>query len=440
MALKWRIDSAREELKAAMADVVGGDLGRIKRRKDWGARMQQIIDKMQQIAEDQAKAARNRSKVTVTDEIVDQAFKLLDAELASFIEQLPQTEFMFVTDQAEIEKLKEVRANIQKGLESGTLTDSKHLGGGVSGSYVAKADGKKVIIKKKENLEGNTGIRKGWGIPPTADLYAEAAAQAIDELGGLFIGKAQATSKDVPDLTGTDPMSGDYALVMDWLKDGWVRKSLSRSKFGANATESDAVNWDLMQVYDALIGNTDRHGGNYLVAPVFDPAVPQTIDKDGNVIVMGVPDSSVPWVKFKIIPIDNGLSFPDAGAHRSAAWGNMPPWLDRSEGAGQPLNTRQLEVLTRLWKNRTELHRRLTALMSPGQVRGVFYRLIWMLESRKSMDEGTFQSAAYNPESNNNDGVVAGVLARGESVLNAQITNPDAIPVAPGQIELNLEP
>ena len=420
--------------------MVGGDLGKIKRRQDWAARMQKIVDKMQDLAEQQRQAARNAGGIKVTDELLDQAFKLLDQELEQFIQTVPETEFMFITDPAQVEALKKTRAEIQKNLETATPTDAKALGGSTaSRPFSARVAGKKVIIKTESVLSKNKDIRSGWGIPGTADLYAEEAAQIIDELGGLFVNKAQATTRrvpTVPGVSGSPDLQSDNALVMDWLTEGWIRADLSSSKFGARQKVSDAINWDMMQVYEALIGNTDRHRGNWLVAPVYDPANPQQVDKNGDVIVAGQPDSSVPWSKFKIVPIDNGLSFPDASRHRSWVWGNIAEWMI----AGEPLNARQLEVLSRLWKNRVDLHRRLSAIMAPGQVRGVFYRLIWMLETRTTMGEQQFQEAMYNPEGSNSDGVVERVLRRGESVLNAKITNPDAIPVAPGQTELGLEP
>jgi hypothetical protein len=432
MALQWAADDLRLKIKDQLNNLMQGDLRAIKQRKDWRAKMQQIVDKAKEISAQQRRAAA--AGVKITDELVNEAFKLLDKELETFISTLSEDEFIFVKDPRQVEELKTIRAEIQARLE-GTIEAPKYLGGGVSGSFVGKIDGKKVIIKQKKKLSKNTGVRDDWGIPPTADLFAEKASQIIDELGGLFIGKAQATTRDVPATPGaTDPLPADQSLVMDWLTGGWVAKDVGYSRLGANGDLVNATNYDLMSIYDALIGNTDRHAGNYLLAPVIDPANPQLIDKDGYVVDSTGTGTGEPWTQFKIIPIDNGLSFPDATVHDSSAWGNMPPWLQE-----KPLNQRQTEVLLRLWKNRTELHRQLSAIMNPGQVRGVFYRLIWMLVKKSSMDARTFSRAGYNPEGANSDGVVSSVLSNAQSVLDARVSATGE-PIAPGQIDLGIEP
>lgn len=59
--------------------------------------------------------------------------------------------------------------------------------------------------------------------------------------------------------------------------------------------------------------------------------------------------------------------------------------------------------------------------MNEGQVRGVFYRIIWMLRSGLNMDQRTFESAAYNAQSPNADEFILGAFDEGQSLLDANV-------------------
>jgi hypothetical protein len=431
MALVWAADSARLELKQGINELLQGDLADIKKRQDWRERMEKIVANMQALS--RSKKRQQASGTTVTDEIVDEAFKQLDKELESALKTISDDKYTFIKDPAEIAAMDALRAKIQEQLATAPIASPKLIGSGVSGSSSVRLNGKKALVKNRKKMLSNGAIRERFGIPPDQDMRAEIAAQIIDELGGLFIGKAQATTRRIQKSDGiTDDMGNDVSgesLVMDWLTEGWLSGEVNHH-FGRLA---DAVNYDLMGVYETIIGNTDRHRGNFLVAPVIDPADPQMIDKDGNVVdASGAPTGEM-WKRWKIVPIDNGLAFPDADVHMKAGFGTSAPWLN-----GETMTPRAREVLLKIWKNRVELHRRLSAVLPPAAVRGAFYRIIWMLKTGRVMEGDDFMEATYNPQSPNSDGVVAAALAEAKSVLDANVSTGEF--VAPGQVEIGLEP
>jgi hypothetical protein len=258
-------------------------------------------------------------------------------------------------------------------------------------------------------------VRQGWGIGKFADFWVEQAAQIVDEFGGLFIRKAQAYIRELPEIRGAggEILDENKALLMDWLSG--YRSGHSQQKSGQSPE-----NVDLMGLFDALIGNTDRHGGNYLVAPIPSATQPM-FDEDGYPIdPVTLQKTGEKWEAYKIVPIDNGLAFPDPEVHLSDQWANLSPFMPY--GRGTKLTPRARETLLRLWSNRSELYVRLTTLTGASRARGFFYRMIWMLRADEVMDQRTFEYAAYNPMSPNADEIIRGAFEDGQSLLDAAIS------------------
>lgn len=424
---------ARKQIVDALnqnnAELIGG---RIK-AAEWAAKARKLIRAKRSAIEAEKqrlrRAAQGKPVKPISDQLYEETLSLLDKDLEAAIKAIPKTKFLGVTDdqvQKEIEQYRDRIDDIMKGVEETIMgvttvnldapdTAKELSSSSLNNPWKGKWKGHPFIIKSMSTMDSRD-VRKGWGIGKYADFWVERAAQVVDELGGLFVRKAQSYIRELPDIRGAagDILGENTALLMDWLtgyKDG--HPSQNRS--------NDAENLDLMGLFDALIGNTDRHGGNYLVAPI-PTATQPAFDDDGYPIdpVTGN-KTGAEWEKYNIVPIDNGLGFPDPTEHLDTAWGNLSPFMPSARG--EVLTPRSREVLLRLWSNRSELYVRLTALAGADRARGFFYRMIWMLRSGEVMDRYTFQEAAYNPMSPNADDIIRGAFDEGQSLLDANITS-----------------
>lgn len=413
--------------------------GKIK-AAEWAAKARALIRaKREAIRKEQERLrilAKSKPAVQVTDALYEKTLEKLDSDLAAALKSIPKNKFLEVTDSAVQQELEQYRKRIDdlmEGVEKtimgntfielGAPDTAKSLGSrSINKPWKGKWQGHPFIIKSTETMYDQT-IREEYGDFRQSDLWAEPAAQIIDELGGLFIRKAQAYIRELPDIKGVggDILDESKALLMDWLTGYPDGHSAQRG-----GSQSAAQNFDLMGLFDALIGNLDRHGGNYLVAPI-PTATQPAFDDDGYPIdPVTLQKTGEKWEQFKIVPIDNGLAFPDPDVHLdNGGMANLSPFMSYQRGT--PLTTRSREVLLRLWANRSELYLRLTTVMGASRTRGFFYRMIWMLRSNELMDRRTFDSAAYNPQSRNADEVIRGAFADGQSLLDALVA-----PVASG--------
>lgn len=403
---------------------------------EWAAKARKLIrEKRRRIQSEQDKirrAARAAGGRTVSEDLYLSTIEVLDKQLEALLKALPKNKFIGVTDAAVEREIEAYRQSVADILNSGTertivgATDylfpepdsgsAKSLGSSSANSpWKGKWRGKKFIIKSVETGY-KVPLRPRFGLGVMDDLWAEPAAQIVDELGGLFIRKAQARSVTIPDINGSgEYLSEGTALIMDWLE-GYPSRHARRP----NSIDS-AENYAMMQIFDAIIGNTDRHGGNWLTRPIATPNQP-AFDDDGYPIDPTTQQiKNGEWEKWEIVPIDNGLAFPDADVHLSNAGGNMPDWMAYDRSSSDPITFQQKEVLLRLWSNRSALYAGLRTQMNEGQVRGVFYRIIWMLRSGLNMDQRTFESAAYNAQSPNADEFILGAFDEGQSLLDANV-------------------
>ena len=426
---------ARKQIVDALnqnnAELIGGRM----KAAEWAAKARKLIRAKRSAIEAEKQRLRILAKgkpiKPVSDELYEETLSLLDKDLEAALKAIPKNKFLGVTDaklQSEIEQYRDRIDGIMKGVEQtimGVTTtelvapnNPKSLGSGsINKPWRGEWDGHKFIIKSLSSMYASDP-RSRWGIGKYADLWSERAAQVVDELGGLFIRKAQAYLRELPDIrAGSETLGENTALVMDWLEGFPSGHSSQR-----NRDPQTADNFDLMSVFEALIGNTDRHGGNYLIAPI-PTATQPAFDSDGYPIdPVTRQRTGALWEKYNIVPIDNGLAFPNPEVHLDYAGGNESPFMTSQSGVA--LTPRAREVLLRLWSNRSELYVRLTTLAGASKTRGFFYRMIWMLRSGEFMGWDTLAGAEYNPLSPNADATIRGAFDEGQSLLDANITSP----------------
>jgi hypothetical protein len=198
-----------------------------------------------------------------------------------------------------------------------------HLTGqhNVNATMVGKIDGVKVVIKPETGLCDHSlrdNIAKG------GDLPREVAAYQVAQKMGI----------SMPETVVRDDTPHGKAVVQEMLplKNGVV----AGAKFGLSSQEimMGANNLNQIALFDAVIGNEDRHGRNFLVK--------------------GDPASAT------IVPIDHGLSFPGAGS----GYGNERAIEARVGEANTSLSSSE-KALLRSIRGDTQLQSTLSKSLDP---------------------------------------------------------------------------
>lgn len=188
-----------------------------------------------------------------------------------------------VTDEGEVLKDPAAGGRIVSPLEDqiskSAIGNPRGLGGGINETSVAHVQGDgDVVLKPRSGLMDGT-LRTG--IRPGGDLAREVSAFRVDQhLGGL--GRVPET------IMRADTPAGE-AMVQSFVK-GTQTLSTSSRRIHTLA------NLDDFQLYDAVIGNLDRHAGNVLVNPAGEAvmidhglAFPERVAihlHDGNMVFM----------------------------------------------------------------------------------------------------------------------------------------------------------
>jgi hypothetical protein len=204
----------------------------------------------------------------------------------------------------------EIQMKVQKDLTTGAISNVKHLGGGVTPTYVLDVDGRKGVFKTMDNR-----ARK------------EFAAHEFDKMIGFGI-VPPVVYREVDVGRGKGKEKGS---VMHFVE-GEIG-----SKYIAKGGKFKYLDMAKITAFDFIIGNQDRHPGNYVV------------DKNGKT-----------WA------IDNALTFWKSDKIVSST---IPMVEDR------PIPSAVKAGVKRLLANRPALEKRLNALMSsPVFTKRVFER------------------------------------------------------------------
>jgi hypothetical protein len=186
------------------------------------------------------------------------------------------------------------RSTLEKKLATGDVSaQSQPINAGVNKTSVSDVEGTKVIVKPKSGLDMRV-LRNN--IPPGHDMERELAAYEVAKYMGV----------DMPTTVVRQTPYG-VAMVQEF------RNGVSG--FGRDLNQLN--NRDAIALFDAVIGNEDRHGGNFLVS--------------GQ----------------NIIPIDHGLSFPRQG---TTGFANEAILESRASSplAQSQLTPQETDLLTRL--------------------------------------------------------------------------------------------
>lgn len=175
---------------------------------------------------------------------------------------------------AEREGPEKGREEIEHKMGTGTISGQKRLGGGANGSYTAHIGGVKAVWKPsvEESPYLRTGVPGGEYYKREAAAYSVAKAIGLDHLVPVTVTHTHERDDGSP--YGPETLVGS---AQQWVPD--AQTALSHD----NPYDGDEDR-DLAAAFDYLIGNTDRHHGNWMVG------------SDG-----------------KIKLIDNGLAFPNNG-------------------------------------------------------------------------------------------------------------------------------
>ena len=219
--------------------------------------------------------------------------------------------------------------------------------GGVNMVFRGELEGHDVIIKP-EALLVKYPMRST--ITPGGDLERERAAYLV----------AQRMGVDAPEtvIREAENIVGKKTIVQSFVKNDGTLLEVLKDRGSAAMNDIDLDSFRSMALFDAVIGNTDRHWGNALV------------------------------VGKKLIPIDHGLAFPE-GANLGRN-GNFKA-LDLFETPGMPkdfikLSNKEIDLLKGLLASRTAIRSELEALLPASSVRGLLERIEEMIDTAELWD------------------------------------------------------
>lgn len=223
---------------------------------------------------------------------------------------------------------------------TGDIAEQKQIGGGLNDTWRGKIDGKTVFFKPVAGQDRDAHGQIHPGIPLGNDhgrergAYLAGVAMGLDNIAPVLI-------RDVP---------GHGQCIVQ----GGVGKGPARDLGEPNGPQA-AKDKRALALYDAVIGNMDRHAGNY------------TVDRNRD----------------RIYAIDNGLAFAEASNNRGG-WnhGFLAYYFNGS------LTTEEMAMLTRI-QNDDVLWRQLVedaGLPIEAAVRAR-RRVRWMVRNKKFLKD-----------------------------------------------------
>ena len=262
---------------------------------------------------------------------------------------------------------------VERTLTTARTAGVTYLGGGISESYTGVFDGQKAAIKPEQWTGEQTPQR-------------EMASYLVGEV--LGINPPVVVLRDDLERVAADPDTDTPAVmvptsaVIQWVE-GPVGKRLdvvAREGF-LNGPEGRA-----MALYDAVIGNKDRHNGNWVVEGATGGERKEVIDPYGD--GKQTYSTTTPMTGGRMVPIDHndamtGEPIPILGNART---------LDRHGGATLTADERtSLERLRDDKGVRSEIEAILPG--APSRLMGL--RVDYMLETGRIMEVGDFQSYRF---------------------------------------------
>lgn len=206
----------------------------------------------------------------------------------------------------------------------------KKLGGGVNGSFVVHLSNGAKGVWKPSAHEDMRPLRSC--IEEDHQARREAAAYAVDRWLSHYAGVPPTVYRD---------LGGEAGALMEFVP---ASASVTVREQASRALEGPAhEDYRRMAIFDHIIGNLDRHSGNWLVG------------EEG-----------------RLVPIDHGLAFPlqngDPGGHKFFF---VKPF---------PLRPDELSRLREFLSHRQEIRAELGALLAPEAVEALFERVEQMIE------------------------------------------------------------
>ena len=154
--------------------------------------------------------------------------------------------------------------SIEEKLRTGAITDVEFHGGGIDLTYSGRIDGTKVFLRT--DWQGERPIRN------------ELAAQYVNDAMGGYVDMPRGVLRDPGDIEfsgiRSDPQNGINGMPSFRARQAYVQEYVEDAQPGYMTPGVARPGMDRLDVFDSIIGNTDRHGGNYLVR------------KDGRVVAI----------------------------------------------------------------------------------------------------------------------------------------------------------
>jgi hypothetical protein len=228
----------------------------------------------------------------------------------------------------------------ERTLTTGDLQVGSRYCGGILNATV---DGEAILVKDAAN-RARGSLRQC--IPTGTDLKREYAAYLV--------------AKTVPNLVSVPAMAwrtygGQPVIAMEKVRGAHMG-------YGGLPKGTPMTTKRNLALFDAIIGNTDRHSANYFC----------------QVAAKG----------FKIVAIDHGLAFPipdasgmvDLGSSDFLRTEALPQWC--------------VKALQRVLADEAKLRRALTPYLEPIAIDGIFIRVNWMIRKNRFMDYGVLRRYA----------------------------------------------
>jgi len=223
----------------------------------------------------------------------------------------------------------------QQKIHTGKITDVSKLDGGISETFKGHVTTDKVFMRT------DSGIDKGiefHGMRTGTDNTREMAAQIVNRAMGLPVVMPRAVYRDLGGGMGkgliTEFMPGSN--ISDLAKEAGREYHVREFQAGLGASFKEQK--DRMLVFDAVIGNIDRHTANMM------------------------------WDGKSLYAIDNGLSFP----YGSVAIKRVLGGRERLEG---PPSAENMKYVKRISDQRESVSKALKAYLNQAEIDGLWVRV-----------------------------------------------------------------